>query len=130
MAITKEQMRSVGVYNAHNFANGAIFVDYTPRDTGRGGFSAKWQVCWAGHVTDPKAHWADYGKKTFNVFGKDEKETARLEAIAWATEKYGIKEWAKTPFGSYMDAGFVAKRLGELKAAIKEKASAELPSND
>lgn len=96
-----------------------VYVDYRPQETGRAFLSAAWQVVRPGFKTDPNSYWRDYGHKTFDVWrpGKD-KEPKRLEAIAWASERYGFDpdEWVKTPFGSYMPASVLAPVLKELLA--------------
>jgi hypothetical protein len=89
---------------------------------GRGGHGAYWQVCKGNEPTDPQAAWFYYARKTLTVFdflrqtaNRAKAKDAALEAAkAWASEKYGIKEWARTPYGSWMDAGFVKRRMAEL----------------
>jgi hypothetical protein len=113
-----EQLRSVGIVNPWQFAGrGNVYIDYTPANNGRGGRSARWQVTRPGFRTDPNGAWYNNGHKTFWVYSRADKEPKLFEAKAWASERYGIKEWARTPFGSWMDAEFVKKRLAELKSA-------------
>jgi hypothetical protein len=113
--MTKKDLTAAGIHNAHDFADGRVFIDYRPAESGGMYESARWQVVWAGHKTDLKAHWRDYGCKTFDVYRRDEKEPRLFFAKKWASEEYGITKWERTPFGSWMDAGFVAQRLAQLK---------------
>ena len=123
MSKITDKLNEAGIYNAHGFAgHGNVYIVYTPNDNMRGGLSARWQVDRPGYRTDPDAHWQDRGCKTFDLFNvggthKEKKEIAFAEAKAWASERYGITEWARTPFGSWMDANFVKARLKELLEA-------------
>lgn len=58
---------------------------------------------------------------SITVMGRKDMASEFETAKQWAGESYCITEWARTPFGSWMDAAFVAYRLAELKAQIKEK---------
>lgn len=90
------------------------FISYTPAETGRGYKSANWQIARKNFITDKEAHWRDYGKKTFSVYRREEKAAQLEAALAWASERYGVTEWVKTPFGSYAPAAFVKARLAQL----------------
>lgn len=116
MSKLTEGFRDIGTYNDHGFFDrGRVFVSYGPGDKW---FSPRWQVVRPGFKTDPDAHWKDNGHKTFYVWRRDEK-AAQLEAAkAWAGEKYGITEWARSPFGGWGDAAFVKARTAELKAEM------------
>ena len=127
MSKLTEQYKTLGIHNPHNFAgHGNVFIDYTPNARGRMSRVANWRVYRPGFKTDPDAHWMDNGNKRFSVWGRgthSEVKAQKLqEAKDWASAKYGIKEWAKTPFGSWMDAEFVKARIAELDALIKESA--------
>ena len=67
--------------------------------------------------TDKKAHWHDNRKKTFSLFGKDRKQ-AMAEACEWASEKYGIAEWAVCP----MDRSTLIPKETRLAALAAAKA--------
>jgi hypothetical protein len=71
------------------------------QETGRAYQPAAWQVIRPGFRTDPNGYWRDYGHKTFNVYGREQKEAKRLEAIAWASERYDFdpEDWVPSPFG-------------------------------
>lgn len=120
MSKIKDKLGEVKVHNAHNFAgHGNVYIAYSPNEYGRIMRPARWQVVRPGFKTDPDGHWMNYGHKTFLLVNagethKEKKEIALEEAKAWASERYGITEWAKTPFGDWMDADFVKARLKEL----------------
>lgn len=116
MSKLADRLREHGIFNAWGFAgHGNPYICYTPTDYGRGGQTAHFSVVRPGFQTDTNAHWQDYGCKTINAYGKERKRQAFEEIKKWASKQYGIKEWARTPFGSWMDAGFVKRRLAELK---------------
>lgn len=122
-----ETLRTVGVFNEYNFAgHGNVFIRYRSAAQSSAGQTAAWQVIRPGFKTDISAHWTDHGNKTFDVWGRDDKATQFEAAKAWAAERYGITEWARTPFGTWMDAGFVIHRLVELKAAVKAKEASDV----
>lgn len=103
MSKKQEAFRAIRVFNSHevcDLGGGTIYLSYHPRDE-RGCSPAKWLVNGINHSPDPKSHWADYGSKSF--IGKM-RSPAFGEAKAWASEKYGIKEWARDPFGGWQDA--------------------------
>lgn len=111
MKLTKAILREHGIVNPWIFCNrggGKVFISYSPQITGRAYQSARWQVISPGRKTDPDGHYRDNGHKTFSVnsfAGKGThskiKEQQRLAAIAWATEKYGIDDWVRDPFGDF-----------------------------
>ena len=132
MSKLTEAYRTVGVFNAYEFARdkGRIWIGYTPNDYGRAGRSACWHVYGRDIQTDPKAHWQDNGSKWFGFLGakgrnhSERKRSVLLLAQKWASEKYGIKKWARTPFGDWMEAEFVRSRVAELAERIKAARSA------
>lgn len=95
-------------------------VTYMPAQRGRGYKAACWQVIQGNYPTDPDGHWRDYGRKTFDVHHREEKQPQLEAALAWASEHFGVTEWKKEPFGSYMPAEFVDARTKQLKDWIKE----------
>lgn len=124
MSKATDVFRAAKVFNSHNFyGHGNVYITYTPNDYGRGGRSAYWAVCRPGFKTDAEAHWRDYGNKTFTLYRHQgthaQRRAASLaDAQAWAAERYGITEWAKDPYGSFGEAGFVKARIAELKNAV------------
>jgi hypothetical protein len=114
-----EAWREIKVFNPYAFAgNGNVYIDYRPQDSGRGGYSSGYLVIRPGFVTDPKAHWTEDGSKFFLVWGRKDRANVFEQAKAWASAKYGIKKWARTPYGSWMEAEFVKRRTAELNAAL------------
>lgn len=89
-------------------------ISYSPGQRGRAYECACWQVSQGSIPTDPNAHWRDYGRKTFDVYHKDDKNPQREAAIAWASEHFGVTEWKREPFGSLMPVEFVDARLKQL----------------
>ena len=67
-----------------------------------------WKVYSPWVKTDPDAHWSDNGCKFFGYFeqgGSNKKESmksALLEAMAWASERYGPFEWERNRMGAYV----------------------------
>lgn len=149
MSKLTDDLRRIGVLNDHGFCyeSGAVnanrcvrpkppviegipevvpFVAYTPAEPGRGYRSAHWQVIRGKYITDKDAHWRDNGKKTFSMYRREEKAKQLEAALAWASDRYNITEWAKTPFGSYAPAAFVKARLAQLRELTKTLPPAEM----
>lgn len=123
-----DELQDVNVVNAHNFyvTMGVVFISFMPGSTGRFYQSAKWCVFCQGHETDPDAHFMDHKTKTFSVSRYFEKGSLKeiranklAEAKAWAEKRYGVKSWAKDPFGSWGEETYVKARTKALKAKIK-----------
>lgn len=128
-----EVLSAVGVHNPHNFCvfgSGTVYIDYSPRDTGRGGHSASWQVTGVNHKTDPSGPWYNYGRKTWTCAVSDRAEKLAA-AKAWASERYGITEWAKDPFGGWQDKRVVDAVNAKLKAkaGVSESNKTQLPTH-
>jgi len=121
MSKTTEEFREhLFLHNASNYASAAglkVHVDYRPTITGRGYTSARWQVVGIGFQTDPGGHFQDNGQKTFSIMGRDQKQARLQEALDWASERYGISSWERSPYGSYVPTGTVAAMKARLKAA-------------
>lgn len=121
MSKLTESFKTVGVCNPANFANGEPYLNYYPLAS-YGHYSQDW-VCHksgenlSGHII--------YHGKSFSTFGSgphhELKRRALEAAKAWAGERFGITEWARTPYGSWMDADFVKRRTAELKAMVEAK---------
>ena len=77
----------------------------------RGGHSPWWAVKRIGFITNKNAAWYEDGSKTFAYYNRDGKEDARLAALAWASERYGIKEWERDPWGGYHPIGAIEAAL-------------------
>lgn len=119
--LTKAKLHAMGIRNPHNIASQGprpqVVIDYYPQDLGRGGHGAKWKVFEIGVQTDPTAPWYEHGNKAFYPrypLNKENKDACRDAAMAWAAERYGIKEWERSPFGSYHPKGTLASLQGEM----------------
>lgn len=117
--MTKNQLKPLSVYNAFGYASGRVYIDYHAGQSGRGATYPKWVVVHGKKDTDPEAHFLDYGRKVFTVNCRANKEPELIKCKDWASQKYGIKAWTKTPFGTWMEADFVKARNAELKAMLK-----------
>ena len=113
-------LEKLGIYNYDKFAgHGNVYIALTYSDVVVGG--PRFTVVRSGYYTipNPRPH---YENKTFPVGRvKGDKAKALTEAKKWAGVRYRITAWTKTPFGSWMDATFVATRLADLKAQLKVK---------
>ncbi len=109
--LTKSRLGQLRIVNNHDFAENDQPVITYISDVGRGGRGRGWEVWMRNRRIDAKGAWYDNGAMTFR--GASKAEQFEL-AKAWATERYGVKEWARTPFGSWMDAEFVKKRMAAL----------------
>ncbi len=126
MSKLTDMLRSVGMFNAHLFYNGAepsgqVYIAYTPATYGMAALSPYWTVVRVGYKTDPRAGFPTNGNKMFVVASMGathaKRKTAALaEAQKWAFERYGIQDWKRDPFGSWGSAAFIDARLAELKA--------------
>ena len=105
--ILKERFRIFNPYGIAEQQDGhKVYIDYSPQTSGLAGLNARWSVVAVTAKTDPHGHWRDDGTKVFPCWHPlEDKEEHRLEAIAWATERYGITEWERSPFGSYHPKG-------------------------
>lgn len=129
MSAVKEALRSVRVFNDHEFFDGSdgvtseVYVSYTP-SFARSPVGAYWAVYRRGYRTDKDGPWYYHGSKGFSAYGREGKKAALVEAQEWARGRYGIAEWKRTPFGGYGEKSFVERRLRELRAAAKPEAAA------
>jgi hypothetical protein len=124
MSKLTESFKQLRIFNEWDFAgHGNVYITFIPQDNGRGGHGSKYQVIRPGFKTDSNGPWYEYGHKTFTPsshrkLGTNGKAEALAEAKKWAGDRYGILEWDKTPYGSWMDAALVDARVKELKHRI------------
>jgi hypothetical protein len=119
MAFTKEQLRSVKIYNEYGYANKNPYITYRTQDNGRGGHCAAWMICYPGH-SFKNVPFYDYGNLAFNVFDpKKDKASELLKAQEKFKELYQVTELVKTPFGGWMSKEFVEARNKEIKEMLK-----------
>ena len=114
MKLTKAVLRAAGISNGWGIArrqpDPQVYVYFLPELSWRAYRIAAWQVGLIGGNTapEPENPWYNRGNKTFEVFYGDRKEVkqSQLEgAKAWASERYGIAAWGRSPFGSWHPAG-------------------------
>ena len=117
MKLTKALCRTAKIFNPHNYANGEVYITYHPEERGRISTYASWSVSKAGMKLSD--FWRDYGSMHLTVHRREQKEAVLKTAMKYVTDKFGIVNFAKTPFGSWMDAEFVAKRNAEIVAILK-----------
>lgn len=115
----REALREVGIFNPHNLCakgGGTVYVDYRAQQTGLAYRGAAWQVIAVrGPKTDPSSWWGDYGNKTFDVQGREDKEPQRVAALAFASDFLSVNgEWVKDCFGAYQRPEVVANALALL----------------
>jgi hypothetical protein len=118
MSKLTEAYRTIGIINDYDFAgHGNVYIC---RVTGGNRFISisSWQVVRPGYITKPRGNAFD-AHQSFTIYGRGDNIPALERAKEWASKRYGIKEWAKTPFGSWVDADFVKKRTAELKEKLK-----------
>ena len=123
MKLTKKILNEHGIYNPHNLATklgNKLYIGYTPADMSRAGHSAKWQVVGLGFRTNPKAHWTDYGCKTFDVLARREKYNQLNEAVQWVSDTYHIGITDRDPFGIYHPKGTLDKLSELIESENKE----------
>lgn len=89
-------------------AGGGVAVSYHPAND-RACMVASWTVFRVAadrreFVTDPKAHWTDNGRKAFHCCGREDKARAEREALAWASERFGVTEWARNRMRDWVPA--------------------------
>jgi len=109
--------RIINTYDQCAAAGGDRIVIYRQiQETGRGYHAPSWQVAryidGNSTVTDPKASWYDYGKKTFSLsrlernagesIGEFRKRILQ-DAIAWANKTFGPREFVKNRVGDYVE---------------------------
>ena len=116
-------LKNVGIYNDSLFFGPHPYIWNRVRGGHRDVFPSGWYVSKRGEdLTDGKGHWNDQGQKFFSYITREDKAEALEKAIAWARERFGIEEWARSPFGGYGPKVFVEKRLSALLNAEKELA--------
>lgn len=79
----------------------------------KNGVLSAWQVLVANRRTDPDGHYRDGFNKTFLV-GEVGTVAAVEQARRWATERYDIHDWVKTPYGSWTSQAHLRTRFSEL----------------
>lgn len=120
MKLTKKILREYKLINSYDIARklgNPFFLAYSPVKHGRAYRCATWSVHGLKFLTNPDAPWYDHGRKTFNVFRKEEKEPKLQEAVTWVKETYGVEMTDLDVHGSYHPAG----SLDKLKKILKDE---------
>lgn len=126
MSKVLEAMRERLVFNQYEFYKSQPYIWYQARGDSRSMTVQGWMVTKRGEKL--ATHWKDNDSKHFYLElpaydpskytqrqrTEIAKDGALKAARAWASERFGVKEWAKDPFGSYGPAEFVAARLKEI----------------
>jgi hypothetical protein len=121
-----EGLRSLRVFNSYDFYDGEtpqgqVFIYY---HTGDAWHPSGWDVSRRGYQLGTDRLNTSKQFIAFEGSGaKERKELAFAAAQTWASERYGITEWAKDPFGGFGDATFVAERLAALEADLENAES-------
>lgn len=115
-----QELREYHCFNAHNFAgHGNVFIEYHVQPSGRIGWTSApsgWVVVRPGYRTDPEAGWLWNHNKPFTTSYYPSRAAALEAAKARAGKRYGITEWERTPYGTWMVKGFSKQRIAELRA--------------
>lgn len=111
--ITKAHLEELGIFNPYGLAQTQpepkVFIVYYIATSGLGSSYAQWVAYRPGHRIGRD------GGKSFSIpRPREQKESQRLAAIAWATERWGVKGWEKSPFGSWHPKGTL-ERLEETR---------------
>jgi hypothetical protein len=120
MSKLEDQLRAIRVFNTHELLlrfgvpGRDVGLTYYPPET-RSVRPNMTKVYSPTFKTNPKAHWSDYFCKVF-IGNRAE---SMPEAQAWASEQYGITEWAPDPTSR---GGKVPKYVVDAaKAAVKKE---------
>jgi hypothetical protein len=89
-----------------------VFLSYRSRNGHRDVTPNGWQVIRPEYKTDPDGQWFYQYNKTF--VGNKNSE-ALQQAMAWASDKYGVTEWVKVP--GFQGDYFPAEAAPAIKAA-------------
>jgi hypothetical protein len=103
------QENNLNSWNIADYVHNKLYIAYIPVDTGRGGHGAKWQVTGIRINTDPKSYWGNYGRKTFNIWDREDKPIKLAQAITWVKETCGLYCNERDPFGNYQISGTLEK---------------------
>ena len=107
--LTKNKLRERRVFNEYELGNlqdePKVWFSFIPQGDWRSMVSSGWYVHRLGYNTDG----LQKESKSFIHHGREDKEPKRLEAMAWASERYNIHEWERSPFGSYHPVGTLAR---------------------
>jgi len=113
MSKETDRLDKFGIHNNHNLTSfgDRVWVEYRAPDYSRGGIGtvSGWKVYKIG--ANLGSHWLDRGAKRFG--GKKADKDIMLQAIKFASNLNGEKEWVKSPFG-----GWISRTTAD-KAGVK-----------
>lgn len=107
----RAELRKRRVFNDWEFFRGQPYIY---RVSGGDWSRPSWNVIKEG--VDLGDGWHDHGAKHFTIRGRSDITAARLRAQEWASEKFGVEEWAIGPYGAYGSKDFIENRIKELLA--------------
>lgn len=116
MSKLTDQFRARGVYNEYEFFGEQPYITYyaaEPRTLG----SARYMVFKRG--VDLGQAWYDRGGRAFLRWG--DRREALAAAQKFVTERFGITEFARCPFGAFGDSTFIKARIKEILALPEKK---------
>lgn len=116
----RESLSRVHVYNSHLLAGmGVVFIEYHPKmpysEAAWRVYKPGFRIAWEAGDTIRVERF-----RSFSFSRRADKHISLEEAKNWVQSQYGIAEWAKTPFDSYMEKETLAKRMIELLEAERE----------
>jgi len=104
------EIRIINTYDQMKAAQGdRIAILKQNADYGRGGHGSGWHVHRVVNgvpmQTDRNGHWSDHGFKYFSSHrgGHAGVRAALAEAIAWAINRYGQREFVRNRWGDYVE---------------------------
>lgn len=122
MSKLTDKLRERGVHNSWEFYGNEVYISFRANQGSRDVLPSRWNVRKPGvSLSDA---WYDNGCKSFGSSRCIGKAAILEGAKKWASEKFGIKEWAKDCYGSWGEAGYVRRRTEELT-----KKDSKLPEN-
>jgi len=111
MSKVTDKLREKKIVNDYDFFGDEPFAYYQVNDRISGQTSA-WMVRKRGEKLSDI--WYDHGCKSFLVWGRKDKADKFNEACVYLYSQFGVEKVARSPFGGWGDAEFVARRLKEL----------------
>lgn len=115
---TTELFSTIGVHGPEAFAvvgvpHTEVYIQYRHAD---GALPAAWMVRRAGiEATDDRERFQLFELPSDGRPYPQRREQALNSAKTWASVRYGVDQWARTPYGTYMEAAFVKERIDKLK---------------
>lgn len=117
--MTNERLKQVlamkHIHNTWDFVgNYNVFISRYAATTGLGAKYGRWAVIRPGYKTDSNSGFNEDGCKTFVIRGREDVQKQLTAAMDWCTNRYGIDEWIKSPFGDWMSKKVYDEKVKEL----------------